>query len=334
MKILITGMTSRMTSFSRESGFPSLLARSLHLFGHDVAMMVEYSGVDRYDAVIVGIASPLAPASTYLVPVAQTVDEASRQGKLAAVYLDDPDFKKIIHACSSALKRPERLEKPFYAARPGMKAITTDSSLKATVMEFIDRMSTWTWETVLWPGHPWAADMVSGAGSGGFRSISVDPTTALKWVAAKRWPDLSAIPGRGMLPGAPWIAESTYFHEHAFDPSMQRSVYDVMTGDNVARSAEMFAMGYGILHGNDSFPGWWTPWPYLAALTERIYVPHPVESQLMGSPYYLLPHTLEDMDAVDYRFLATTQMNYYEEISCSRQQLHRTLSDVLGLLVN
>jgi hypothetical protein len=334
MKILITGMTSRMTSFSRESGFPSLLARSLHLFGHDVTMMVEYSGVDRYDAVFAGIASPLAPASTYLVPVAQTVDEASRQGKLAAVFLDDPDVRKIGHACSSALKRPERLQKPFYAARPGMKAFIEDDSLKATVMEFIERMSTWTWETVLWPGHPWAEDRVSGSGSGGFRSIPVDPTAALRAIIVKRWPDLLNVPGRGTAPGAPWIAESTYFHDHNFDPSMKRSVYDVMTGENVTRSAEMFALGYGILHGNDVSPGWWTPWPYIAALTERIYVPHPHESQLMGSPYHLLPHTLEDMDVVDYHFLATTQMNYHEEIACPRQQLHRTLSDVLGLLVS
>jgi len=330
MKILITGMTSRMTSFSRESSFPSLLARSLSIFGHDVSMLVEYSGAARYDAVIAGLASPLAPSSTYLVPTAQTIDEAQQQGKLAAVYIDDPDISKIIHGCASALRRPDRLEKPFYASRPGMQAFAENPSLHATVMAFIERMSAWSWDTVLWPGHPWAQDKVAGSGYGSFRSVPVDPTAALRQVVAKRWPDTDDVPGRNSPPGAHWVAETTYFQDHVFDPSISRQVYDVMTGDELTKTSDMFAMSYGVIHGNSTSPGWWTPFPYLAALTGRIYIPHPDEGRLMGESYYVLPSAVENLDPTTYSAMAAVQMKQHEEVACTRRQLNETLNSVLG----
>lgn len=334
MKILITGMTSRMTSFSRESGFPSLLARSLSLFGHDVSMLVEYSGVSKYDAVIAGLASPLAPSSTYLVPTAQTIDEAQQQGKLAAVFVDDPDIKKLTHGSTSALRRIDRLEKPFFAARPGMQAFTENPSLRASVMDFIERMSEWRWGTVLWPGHSWALDKVSASGLGTFQSVPIDPTAALRSVATKRWPSVDSVPGRHAAPGVSWMAETTYFQDYAFDPSIARQVFDVMTGEELSKTADMFAMSYGVLHGNSSSPGWWTPFPYLAALAGRIYLPHPAEGQLMGQAYYLLPSTVEYLDADDYQALAAVQMKRHEEIAWTRKQLLETLNSVLGTLVS
>jgi len=202
------------------------------------------------------------------------------------------------------------------------------------VMEFIERMSTWTWETVVWPGHPWAEDKVVSSGLGGFHSVPLDPTLGLRELVAKRWPDVTTIPGRSSPRGQSWVAETTYFDAHAFDPSIRRHLYDVMTGEELSKTVDMFAMSYGVVHGNASSPGWWTPFPCLAALTGRIYIPHPAEGILMGEPYYVLPSAVEDIDDDAYASLASLQANRHEETAWTKNQLNTSLTTLLGSLVS
>jgi hypothetical protein len=290
-------------------------------------MHVEHSGVDEYDAVIAGVASPLAPSSRYLVSTAQTVDEAERQGKLVAVMIDDPDVGKISHGSDSALRIPGRLERPFFMSRPGMGAFMDSTSVRRTVLDFVERTGMWSWGTVLWPGHPWAVDQVYGRGSGGFRSVPVDLTATLRELIALRAPGAPGAPPDG----GPWFAETTYFSDHFFDPSMRRAVYAVSFGDRaLVNTVAMVSTGYGMVHGNAGSPGWWTPNPSIAEATSRLFCPHPDEGRLISPAYYIMPSAMEDADPDEYIAATSAQHEELEKVSWRKSDLHAAMTGVLG----
>lgn len=327
MQVLVTGMTSRTSSFKREAAFPSLIARTLKQMGHDVTMHVEYSGAKHYDAVIAGIASPLSPSSSYLVQTAQTVMEAQGKGNLAAVLVDNPDMGSITHASASVLRSPERLEKSFYQKRPGMAAYADSGSIRSTVLTFIEQMESWSWKTAVWPGHAWSPDHLGDRGS--TFSVPVDPTSTLAQLAVERLSAGSGSPSR--LPGSSWISETTYFEDSGFDPSVTREIYDMTLGDEAAtRIMDVYQKSYGIIQGNKSFPGWWTPTPCLAAVVGRLFIAHPAEAEMLGDAYYLLPSAVERLEQSDYHALVKQQEARQEEVSWTRRQLFETLHGVLG----
>lgn len=329
VKVLITGMTSRMTAFSRELGFPSLLARAIKDQGHEVTMHVEHSGVERYDAVIVGIASPLSPSSTYLVPAAQTIDEASRSRKLAAILVDEHDLNKIGHGCASLLRKPVRLDRSFYRSRPGTDTYISNESVRSTVLSVVERMSLWSWDTIVWPAHPWGEGKFPQKGSA--QAIGIDLSATLHSLIETRIADRPPFHSLD-LKKAVWIAETTYFENAKFDPSITRPFFEVSLGDKtVASVLDRFLVAYGVIHGNSEWPGWWTPNLALARAASTLFVPHPDEGSLMGGPYYLLPSSVEELDGADYESLTASQGKHYEEDLClPSSKLEATLTGVLG----
>jgi hypothetical protein len=327
MRVLVTGMTSRTARFVRETAFPSLLARTITEMGHSVTMHVEHSSADSYDAVIAGIASPLAPVATYLVPVAQTVIEAQQIGNFAGVVVDDPDAGKITHGASSALRDPSRLERTFYDKRPGMGAYKESKSLQATVMSFIEQMASWSWDTVVWPGHAWSSDHLQPRGD--FTSVPIDPTPTLMRLFQTR---VAAEPHpRTDRPGNTWLVDTTYFPQTALDPSMQMTSYSLALGDGaLSKIIGLYRNAYGIIQTNAAAPGWWTPAPSLAAAVNRIYIPDPAEARVLGEPFLLLPSTAEQLTMEDYELAVQSQRTRQEDLTWTRKTLFEALAGVLG----
>ena len=334
MRVLITGMTSRTTSLTRTLAFPRLLARELWDSGVSVTMTNERKPVEGYDAVIVGIASPLAPGSTYLVPAALTIEAALDHGNLAAVLLDDPDVNKVKHASHSVLRAPDRLARQFYMSRPGMRMFSTDSAVQGYVLRCVQRMAEWDWSTVLWPGHAWAADTISSKVLGS--ALRLDMTPTLERVLSNDRAVHDALAGiSAEAPGTAWIGESTYFPFDQFDPSLTRSVIDLSIGDrDLTKIAEMFALGYGVLQNTKMSPGWWTPTPLLAQRLARVYFPHPSEGLWMGAAFHALPSLVEDAGTDEYNDMLREQQQTYMEKSWDRATLSGHLSGVLGQTVN
>lgn len=340
MKVLISGMTSRQTNRDRNPlSVASLLHRALEADGHDVTMQRLRSVSEPlwdYDAVILGLASPLSPSARYTVTTLSALQDALESGTLKAVFVDDPDIRKLWYGTKSVIARPDRLWSDYYIGRPGVVETSGDEAARDKVMGMLDWVQSGLDGTVQfwWPAHPWASDatvnsMLLEHGRADQASVGgLDLTPVL----------LGDPPHRDMVsPGEAWVEDMQYStDEMVFDPSSTRYSMQLSNTheESVERKISMYQFGYGVvqgLTGNTGQGGWWTPTPALAALAGRLYVPSRKEAELMGGPYYHLPSDLEYLDVPDeYSRKLQEQAQYLKEASWSMEQLLTETNGVLG----
>lgn len=346
MRILITGMTSRTTSEKRSMAFTCLLARQLHRMGHDVDLTWLRDGrtdgnsaVRGYDAVFVGVSSPLSPSATYTIPALLTIHAARMAGNLAALIVDDPDARKIIDGTTSLLRKPSRLSSTYYEKRPGSEALRAKTNTRTCVLTTAAWILSDIDTTILWPAHPWASSLpLSSVFAGGSeRLVGVDVTAPLLALAETQ----SFTPQRPDRLLA-WMIETAYAGSGAqaaraarnATKSVRQASLTVKTKDtDIVAAVEAYQVGYGITQPEtgDGYHGWWTPTPALAlSLADTIYVPPANEGMRIGGHLYRLPYQLEGLDPYDYDLVLAHQQAEFMEKSWPSSTLSTHLTGVIG----
>jgi len=342
MKILITGMTSRTTSEKRSMAFTALLARQLRRMGHDVDLTWirdKYESVREYDAVLVGVSSPLSPSATYTIPALLTIHQARMAGNLSALIVDDPDARKIIDGTTSLLRKPTRLSSTYYEKRPGSADLRPGGNTRTCVLTTSAWVLDDTETTILWPAHPWASSLpLSSVFAGGSERLTgIDVTAPLLALAETK----EFLPQRLDRMRA-WMIEIAYAgrsgmaHKAArgITKSVRQASLTVKTDDtDITAAVEAYQLGYGITQPNigDGYHGWWTPTPALAlSLANTIYVPPSNEGLILGGHLYRLPYQLEGLDDYDYDLVLAHQQAEFMENSWPSSTLSTHLNGVIG----
>ena len=340
MKVLITGMTSRQTNRKRSPvSVASLLTKSLEADDHDVTMK-RLTSVNEplwdYEAVIMGLASPLSPSARYTVTALSALQDAQESGTLKAVFVDDPDVRKLWYGSKSVLAKPERLWSDYYIGRPGVTQTVNDAAARDKILSMLEWVQHGLDGTVQvwWPAHPWASDAIVNSMLLEHGRADQDAVGGLDLTPVL----LEDSPHREVVsPGEGWIEDMQYSTEEmVFDPSSTRYALQLRSSneENIERTISMYQFGYGVvqgLTGNNGQGGWWTPTPALAAMAGRLYVPSRKEAELMGGAYYHLPSNLEYLDIPDeYNAKLQEQVQRLKEISWSMDRLRTETSGVLG----
>ena len=114
MKIFITGYNRHHTDARMTGTIASLIRTSLVESGHFVHQgPPEDYYKDSYDQVFVGVSSPLAASSRHSLAALLLLFRLAQSGPGLALFIDDPDIKKIGSGHRRAAREPESLTTDF-----------------------------------------------------------------------------------------------------------------------------------------------------------------------------------------------------------------------------
>lgn len=114
VKIFITGYNKQQTDPSMTGTTASLMRAALVKSGHFVHQGPpgDYYA-DAYDQVFVGISSPLAATSRHSLAALLLLSRIAKSGPGLALFIDDPDIKKIGSGHRRAAREPDSLTSDF-----------------------------------------------------------------------------------------------------------------------------------------------------------------------------------------------------------------------------
>ena len=261
------------------------------------------------------------------------MQEAHESGSLKAVFVDDPDVRKLWHGAKSVLTSPDRLWSDYYSGRPGVHEAREDGKVRDSVLSMLEWVQAGLDGTVpvWWPAHPWATDTALHSQMLSHGRADQSSIEGLALTPAVLATDVSRV----MVDhGDGWVEETLYSTEPmVFDPSSTRYALPYKSTPTVDDNVRMYQLSYGVVQGttgNRGFGGWWTPTPALAALAERIFLTTSNDGKEIGGPYYRIPSEVEDLGTDDYRALQGEQRSYLEERSWTMEKLRTTLTGALG----
>jgi hypothetical protein len=285
------------------------------------------------------VASPLSPSATYTIPALLTIDAARAAGNLSALFIDDPDARKLTDGTTSLLRKPSRLSTSYYEKRPGADRLNSGTLTRTRVFGAAEWVITDTDTTVLWPAHTWASSLPLSSVFPGSpeRLLGLDVTAPLLALAETK----EFLPQRLERMRA-WMIEIAYAgpagpaHKaaRAITESVHQASLTVKTDDtDIVATVEAYQLGYGVTQPEigDGYHGWWTPTPALALpLADTIYVPPSNEGLHLGGHLYRLPYQLEGLDPYDYDLLLAHQQAEFMEKSWPSSILSTHLTGVIG----
>ena len=159
MKVLVTGSTAQQGSprtANKTPTFTGLFVKALQDGGADVDFLEPYKSaeVDKYDAVVVGIAPLTSISASKVYPAMYLANKARKAGNLVTL-LDAPEVYKTQAAIKSCALNLSDLTKSFYDKRKNYSDFVEDKTFKSEVFEMINFLYEESWPTTVIPFIPW-----------------------------------------------------------------------------------------------------------------------------------------------------------------------------------
>jgi hypothetical protein len=333
-KILITGMSASHASLNanrRSLSFAGLVYDVLVESGHEVVMCdprVSWSleDVEEYSAVIVGV-SPITSLSANKAYGALNLISLLWEDPRLRLLVDAPHPAQIGASLRSVHTNPANLTKPFYAYRQGYQ-LAASESVSRRLLGTVDRLLNDTWPETIYPSLPWrdaqhvAKELPAGA-LNSLRGINLD-----SFLVAESAPkgDVEKIEKWSAdAPSSTWTKKVKNTLALPISPMKHtKGQDDMQVGSQILRSA-------GSLVSPHRDGTWWT-YRYIQSLNHGVPVATDwKESQHIGKSWSVLAATIEHMSNVERRDLAWDQLQDYMSAIPRRENVRKTLEDLVGL---
>ena len=333
MKIFLTGCTSPQASKTHSENFPSFAGIIYTAFielGYEVTwsnpsvdMTREY--LSQFDAVVVGMASPLGLTSHRLYGALAVINEAIEIGNLS-LFIDSPEPHKVWNGIRGVYKQPLSLIKDFYSKRQEYDKVLEKENFEK-IYSAISKLYTGIWPRTIVPGHSWTK-----AGSVTKHIPNIDPTNIFAIC-----PDSLILNtkrhGTKSLEEKYWCVDDAgtdWSKKIEKNLSYQMQPYRQGRFEGSQEIATRLDKSVGLLvstyKNNDS---WWTP-----SLSQGLHVGTPVvtdwrHSQLLGEEWSKLPSQIEEMSPQERISLAKNQKEIYKLSIPSWQSFKDSISTLV-----
>jgi hypothetical protein len=316
MKVFMTGCTSPQASKTASESLPSfagIIYLALTQSGCDVtwsdpSIKMDKEYLSQFDAVLVGISSPMGLTSHRLYGALSVVNIAYELGNLS-IFVDAPEPHKVWNGLRGVYKNPKELVKDFYIKRKEFNDTLEPKNFEK-VFAGLSKLYTEIWPKTLIPGYPWTNP----------ESIlkyipNVDPNNVFALVPDSALLNVERGP-RGLAEGGYWCIDdpkTDWFkktEKHLTHETMQyrdgrtETNQDILVKLNNATGALISTYRDGA--------SWWLP-----SLAQALFVGVPVVTDWrltisMGQEWGVLPFAIEEMSREERLVHANTQKESYK----------------------
>ena len=333
-RILITGMSASQASLNanrRSLSFAGVIHDFLTESGHDVVMCdprVSWSleDVEEYSAVIVGV-SPITSLSANKAYGALNLIDLLWEDPRLRLLVDAPHPAQISASLRSVSTKPGNLTKPFYAYRQGYQ-LAANKTVSTRLLGAVERLLNDTWPETIYPSLPWrdsflVSDELPAGARSGLSGINLD-----SFLVAESAPkgDIEKI--------AKWAADnttSTWTKKVQKTLALPVSPMRHTKGEDDRQVSSQILRSVGSLISPHRDGTWWT-YRYIQSLNAGVPVATDwKESQHIGNSWSVLPATIEHLSDGARRDLAWDQLQDYMSAIPRRENVRKTLEDLLGL---
>lgn len=333
-KILITGMSASQASLNanrRSLSFAGVIHDVLTDSGHEAVMCdprVDWSlqDVEEYSAVIVGV-SPITSLSANKAYGALNIIDLLWEDPRLRLLVDAPHPAQISASLRSVTSNPSNLIKPFYTYRQGYQLASTESVSKR-LLGAVERLLNDTWPETFYPSLPWrdsflVSDELPAGARSGLSGINLD-----SFLVAESAPkgDVEKI--------AKWAADNK---TSAWTKKVEKTLAFPVSpmrhtkGEDDRQVDSQITRSVGSLISPHRDGTWWT-YRYIQSLNAGVPVATDwKESQHIGNSWSVLAATIEHLSDGARRDLAWDQLQDYMSAIPRRENVRKTLEDLLGL---
>lgn len=330
--ILITGMTAPQASTSaneRSLAFAGLVKDVLQRSGHNVvmkdpSMSWTLDELDRYDAVILGIA-PITSLSASKAYGALHVARLLWYSEKLTLLVDSPRPASISASLRAIIGTPENLVKPFYAVRRGYQ-MAREKEHFDNLMQAVNLLHTEDWPDTMYPALPWSdTDEVMKQLPENARSL-IGVNLDAHLIADSEPPRRERV-SRWLTdtPDTPWIGKVSSNLRFPIERAKQHRSWDD------ARIENEIAHSTGVLVSPDRSGTWWSH-----RFMQCMNAGTPVatewrESGVLGKPWSVLASSIEDMSTAERTELSWEQTAAYITAVPDKNTAARRLEVTTGL---
>ena len=278
-----------------------------------------------HDVAFIGLSSPTAPVSNYAYTGFAALAEAYADGRLGAVFIDQPSPGAIRSGAKTALDDYSRLATNFYSKRPDYGRYVGDPKFRAKVHEGI---ALYLNEPLplLAPMYPWGnVEALSKRIPQGHHLHPVDPTGAY-WSLA----ELITLPIDRSNRAPMWVIETAY----AKPPKIRETLsYPIITTKSPATEQDFdtYAASSAVIEGDAPIKGWWTPTAAAALLSGAAFIGGPNTAVNFASPWMDVIESMGPTELVD---LVRRQTDNLRRSTWSMKSLADFLHDTAMLSVS
>jgi hypothetical protein len=287
------------------------MGRALRACGHIVDYGPPSRWNDSYDSVLVGLASPLSSNARHALSAMALLGELHMVGPVGlAVFVDDPDLKKISSGHRSAVRNPNGLFTDYLMRNRSTvdKMLVQEKSLEEIIYgAYMVSNPPTSYRTVTFRQawhQGWSASSQLPAGVQAEYQIDLSPvlldadfiidmgveSASLGHYARNRADVWTASTWTTSRQKSPWVegAMSTVSNPAFPAPDIRHKISDGF-------SRALVSMGVLEQPVSSTIIGWWTPWPALAVAAKAFYGTDPQVCQSLGRSYRVIPAYYESL---------------------------------------
>ena len=337
MKVLLTGSTANQSNpltHQRATNFAGLLHDVLVMAGMDVdwsepSIHSTRSDLDKYDAVLIGVASPMALGSNRVYGALHLMSQMWGDSRLS-LFVDAPEPNNITRGLDSIARNPHTITKDFFSYRKDFSAATEPRG-KSSVLNACTLLRTEEWPQTIVPGFPWQDELQHE------KDLPVGAMDKIVMVNADKmiFRKMQGMDFEAQEREARWMAEKTADKKwlrslHLSDPVLSLRADHRLDLHPYLYNRLQTATGF--LHSPSKRGSlWWTP-----KLAQSLALKTPVftkweESKLLGDEWSVLPATFEEFPEDSRAALAQAQYDSYSNAIPFSGLLTHNLCKMLGM---
>jgi hypothetical protein len=323
-QIFITGYSPRQCSSASAGSIGALIGAALTLCGHEVTHGPPYEYSDRFDVVLMGMSSPLAPTARYAITALSLMSALVDQSARVAVYIDDPDVSRLAASHRRIMRYPMDLHSGVVLNNrsPADRAMASEeASMEAALYgAYLISSPPCSWRSIL-PRHRWFHEAATGAtlpeGVCEWSSVDLSPLLLHEAALIDMGIEAAERGHKARNRADYWIREyrttsrskKNRWIESVCSNICSPTVDAVDIRDDVVLGFCQALTALGTLEQPRSatVSGWWTPWPALTIAAGGFYATDSRASKLLGGPFNILPSYFESLPADERTAVVASQ---------------------------
>ena len=131
-----------------------LVSSGVEVFWGQPSVSMTKDFLDRYDAVLVGVAPITSMSSNYAYGALNIVNELKDSPKLS-LFTDTSSPRQIGLSLRSFSEDPSKLDKPIFASRSGAKLVVENKDVRQKIVDSVKFLTEEFWPQTIYASLPW-----------------------------------------------------------------------------------------------------------------------------------------------------------------------------------